>query len=204
MAFGHEPRGDLPWFQATSGGLPRHVLQTDARRGECAFDEFGQSAHAAFLRRRHREELLDRVLLLRLHGRRETPNEGLAQRISFRHAGRFGPGTDQCLDLRNRQGRRRIRLTVLPRFRLNLLRLQNGSFKRLIDVDDEFLRAQDEDEFTGVAHMIESGFLECMLRHDTPLSSKNPFIPLCPTCRILRVFRFMYPIRGKSHVSYGA
>ena len=141
MTCGIELRGNLPRFQTASGGLPPHILQPYVGCGESAFDQFGKRAHTAFLLRRgNRQELFDRILLFGFHRRRETPNKRFAQRISLRHAGRIGSGSNEGLDLGDRQRGRRLLLTLLLGFGANLLCLQNGSFKRFIDLDGRICR----------------------------------------------------------------
>ena len=139
MTCGIELRGNLPRFQ-TASVVAFH--RTSSNRTWAAANvrsiSSGKRAHTAFLRRGNRQELFDRILLFGFHRRRETPNKRFAQRISLRHAGRIGSGSNQGLDLGDRQRGRRLLLTLLLGFGANLFCLQNGSFKRFIDLDGEF------------------------------------------------------------------
>ena len=128
-------------------------------------DQILHRVRTAFLRCRNTFELFDGILFFGLHRGGEPSDQSLVEVVLFGHLRRGETGTNQLLDLRNRQRVVGLGLLLPRRFQANLLGFEDGSFQFFVHRDEELLAARDEYQVTCVGDMVQTGAPRRIISH---------------------------------------
>lgn len=156
---------DMPRFMPAACRAPCKRVAFDMRLADGERDQILHRVRTAFLRCRNTFELFDGILFFGLHRGGEPSDQSLVEVVLFGHLRRGETGTNQLLDLRNRQRVVGLGLLLPRRFQANLLGFEDGSFQFFVHRDEELLAARDEYQVTCVGDMVQTGAPRRIISH---------------------------------------